>query len=93
VTWYFCRLRDGGCQRTLELEVSAEAGTVVASVRAYDDQGRGGAVEGATVTAGAVTGLTDATGEARLAVGAGSHRVVAERAGTIRSFAERVEVP
>ena len=26
VTWFYCRLRAGGCQRTLELRLSAEPG-------------------------------------------------------------------
>jgi hypothetical protein len=93
VTWFYCRLRDGGCQRTLELTWQAEPGTLVATVRGYDDQARGMPVEGATVRAGGVSALTDPTGEARLQLPAGSYRAVAEKAGLVRSFAERVEVP
>jgi hypothetical protein len=93
VTWFYCRLRHGGCQRTLELTWRAEPGTLVASVRGYDDQGRGVAVEGATVKVGGAEALTDASGEARIALPAGRYRAVAEKPGLVRSFTERVEVP
>jgi hypothetical protein len=93
VTWFYCRLRDGGCQRTLELSWRAEPGTLVATVRGYDDDARGVPVEGATVRAGGTEALTDAAGEARLTLPAGRYRAVAEKPGLVRSFAERVEVP
>ena len=93
VTWFYCRLREGGCQRTLALSASAESGTVDVTVRGYDDEGRGEPVEGATVRAGDVTALTAADGSARLALPAGSHRLVAEKDGLIRSFPQRVAVP
>ena len=93
VTWFYCRLRNGGCQRTLELTLRTEPGSVAASVRGYDDEGRAVAVPGASVTAGAATAVTDAGGEARLTLAEGRHVVVAEKPGTIRSFAERVAVP
>jgi len=93
VTWFYCRLRRGGCQRTLELSLRTEPETVVASVLGYDDEGRGVAVAGASVTAGNASALTDAGGEARLSVGSGRHLVVAKREGMIRSFGEPVKVP
>jgi hypothetical protein len=93
VTWFYCRLREGGCQRTLELSWRAEPGTLVAIVRGYDDDARGMPVQGATVRAGGAEALTDATGEARLVLPAGRYRAVAEKAGLVRSFTERVEVP
>jgi hypothetical protein len=93
VTWFYCRMRDGGCQRTLVLSLRAEPGTVLASVRGYDDEGRGGAVAGASVRAGGASALTDAAGEARLSPTVGRPLVVAEKEGMIRSFAERVELP
>jgi hypothetical protein len=94
VTWYYCRLRAGGCQRTLGVRASAEPGGLVATVRAYDDEGRGMAVQGATVSAaGGASAVTGADGRARLALPPGAHRVVASKAGLVRSFAERVEVP
>jgi hypothetical protein len=93
VTWFYCRLRGGGCQRTLELEASAEPGGVTVTVRGYDDEGKGVPVPGATVSAGAVSGVTAADGVVRLALPAGRHRLVAEKEGLVRSFAERVMVP
>lgn len=93
VTWFYCRLRKGGCQRTLALALSSEQGALVARVRGYDDEGQGVAVAGATVTADGFSALTDSGGEARLDLPSGSHRVVATKAGAIRSFAERVELP
>jgi hypothetical protein len=93
VTWFYCRLREGGCQRTLAFSASAEPGAVDVTVRGYDDEGRGVPVEGATVRAGDVTALTAADGSARLALPSGGHRLVAEKDGLIRSFAERVAVP
>ena len=93
VTWFYCRLREGGCQRTLELTWRAEPGTLVATVRAYDDDARGVPVEGATVRAGDAEALTDAAGMASLALPPGRYRAVAEKPGLVRSFAERVEVP
>jgi hypothetical protein len=93
VTWFYCRLRDGGCQRTLELKLRTEDDTLVATVRGYDDQGKGVAVEGATVSAGTEAAQTDARGVARLTLPAGRYTAVATKAGLVRSFAERVEVP
>jgi hypothetical protein len=93
VTWFYCRLRGGGCQRTLEVRASAEPGGLVATVRGYDDEGRGVAVEGATVSAGGASAETGPDGSARLALTAGAYRVVASKPGLVRSFAERVEVP
>jgi hypothetical protein len=93
VTWFYCRLRAGGCQRTLELTPRGEPGALVATVRGYDDEGRGVPVEGATVTAGGASAVTGANGEARLALPPGSYLAVAENPGMVRSFPERVEVP
>jgi hypothetical protein len=93
VTWFYCRLREGGCQRTLALEARAEPGALTVTVRGYDDEGRGVPVEGATVSAGTVTAVSGADGGARLALPAGRHRLLAEKAGLVRSFSERVTVP
>ena len=93
VTWFFCRLLGGGCQRTLELRLDPEPGGFVATVRGYDDEGRGVAIEGATVRAGSATAVTAADGRVRLAASPGAHRVTATKDGLVRSFAERVEVP
>ena len=71
----------------------AEPGAVDATVRAYDDEGRGEPVEGATVDAGPATARTGPDGRAHLTLPRGRYRAVATKAGLIRSFAERVEVP
>jgi hypothetical protein len=92
VTWFYC-LRAGDCQRTLEVRATVASGEVTATVRGYDDAGDGVPVEGATVTAGGVTGLTAADGRVQLALPSGTHRLVAQKDGLVRSFAERVEVP
>jgi hypothetical protein len=91
ITWFYC-LRAGACQSTLELRVRAEPGGAVATVRAYDDDGRGRPVEGATVSAGAAGATTGGDGRARLVLSAGRYRVHAEKAGLVRSFDERVAV-
>jgi len=93
VTWFYCRMRDGGCQRALELKLTTLPGTLIATVRGYDDQGKGVAVEGAAVAAGGASAQTDATGVARLTLPAGRYTAVASKAGLVRSFAERAEVP
>jgi hypothetical protein len=93
VTWFYCRLRGGGCQRTLEVAARGVAGGVNATVRAYDDGGREVAVEGATVTSAGVSGVTAGDGSVRLALPSGTHSVIAEKDGLVRSFAEKVAVP
>ena len=64
------------------------------TVRGYDDSGRGIAVPGATVRFGDSVATTGDDGTAVLTApaGAGRHRLVAERPGMVRSFAERVAV-
>jgi hypothetical protein len=93
VTWFYCRMRDGGCQRTLELKLHTRPGELTATVRAYDDDGKGVPASGATVSAGGETATTDASGVARLALPAGTYTAVAAKPGQVRSFAERAEVP
>jgi hypothetical protein len=92
VTWFYC-LRAAECQRTLEVRVTPMAGGIVATVRGYDDAGDGVPIEGASVSAGGVSGLTTADGRVQVALSSGTHRVVARKEGMVRSFTERVEVP
>ena len=92
VTWFYC-MRAGDCQRTLEVRAAPSSGGVLATVRGYDDAGDGVPVEGASVSAGGVTGLTGADGRVQLALPSGRHRLVARKDGLVRSFTERVEVP
>jgi len=90
--WFYCRAqRTGGCQRTLEAtpdRTSAAPGeTVRVTVRGYDDQGRGIAVPGATVTLGAATVTTDAAGVAQVVVpSAGRLSLGASRTGMVAAF-------
>jgi hypothetical protein len=92
LTWFYC-VRAADCQRTLELRAKPTTGGIVATVRGYDDAGDGVPVEGASVSAGGVTGLTAADGRVQLALAPGTHRLVARKDGLVRSFTERVEVP
>jgi hypothetical protein len=86
-------MKSGGCQRTLALKLRVTAGTLTATVKGYDDQGHAVAVPEATVTAGKITAVTGGNGTATLDLPAGRYGVTAAKAGLIRSFAERVEVP
>jgi hypothetical protein len=93
VTWFYCVFEAGGCQRTLGLRARDDGGgTVSVRVKAYDDEGRGRRLEGATVRSGAVTATTEADGVATLSLPPGTHRLQAEKRGHIRSFTERVAV-
>jgi hypothetical protein len=91
ITWFYC-VRAGDCQRTLAVRATAVSGGVLATVRGYNDAGEGVPVEGASVTASGVTGVTAGDGTVELAVPPGTHRVVARKDGLVRSFTERVEV-
>ena len=90
--WFYCRAqRAGGCQRTLEATpdrtAAAPGETVRVTVRGYDDQGRGVAVPGATVTLGSATATTDAAGVAQVAVPASGRLALnATRAGMVPAF-------
>ncbi len=92
VTWFYC-LRAADCQRTLEVRATPMAGGIAATVRGFDDVGDGVPIEGATVTASGVTGLTAEDGRVQIALPPGTHRLVARKDGLVRSFTERVEVP
>lgn len=92
VLWFWCRHGRRGCQRTLEVRLTrgnaAPGAAVAATVRGYDDRGRGVPVRGALVVAGPVRARTDARGRARLQAPrrAGRHRVRALAAGMVKSF-------
>ena len=93
ITWFYCVFDAGGCQRTLGVRVRDEgAGTVSVRVTAFDDEGRGERLEGATVHAGDSTAETDANGMATLTLAPGTYRFYAEKRGHIRSFAKKVRV-
>jgi hypothetical protein len=92
ITWFYCRLVQGGCQRSLELKAAPEPGGVAVTVRGHDDEGRGVRVAGATVRLGSVEQVTDTAGVARFAVDPGTYSAFAEKAGLVRSYTERVVV-
>ena len=93
VTWFYCRLVQQSCQRTLGVKVTSTApGQVNVSVRASNDQGKSILGSGAAVHVGDQTVTADENGSATLSVPPGVYRVWAERDGDIRSFAERIEV-
>jgi hypothetical protein len=96
VTWFWCEQDDtGGCQRTLEVQpdrtAAAPGETLRVRVRGYDDQGRGVAVEGATVRLGSATAVTGPDGVALLTVIDGE-RLEAFKAGLVRAFPREVAV-
>jgi hypothetical protein len=96
VTWFWCEQDDSGsCQRTLEVKpdrtAAAPGEALTVTVRGYDDQGRGIAVEGATVTLGSASAVTDAAGTAVLTV-AESGELEATREGFVRAFPVDVTV-
>jgi hypothetical protein len=92
ITWFYCRLLAGGCQRSLELRAASAPGGVAVTVRGFDDEGRGVRVAGATVRLGPAEQVTDASGVARFAVDPGTYPAFAEKPGLVRSHTERVVV-
>ena len=93
ITWFYCVFEPGGCQRTLGLRVRDEGdGVVSARVTAYDDEGRGERLQGATVRSGDSSAKTDANGVATLSLPAGTHKLYADKRGYVRSFSDRVRV-
>ena len=93
VSWFYCRIRNASCQRTLGVRAGAGDGTITATVRGYDDDGKSVPVAGATVTAGRAEAVTDDRGVATLAASPGTYPVRAEKSGLVPSFRERVTVP
>ena len=98
VTWFWCELGAGGCQRTLEVRpartTAAPGESLRVKVRAFDDFGRGVAVRGAAVRLGSATAVTGAGGSAVLRVGPRTGRLglTAQKRGTVRAFPVRVRV-
>jgi hypothetical protein len=92
VLWFYCHMHGSSCQRTLAFgKVRTQPGGAVrASVRAYDDRGRGIPAAGVTVQVGSASATTDANGVARVAAGAGSHSMYADGGGYVRSFSRKV---
>jgi len=96
VTWFWC-VEASACQRTLEVRperTSAAPGeTLRATVRGYDDLGKGVPVEGATVRLGSATAVTGSDGVAALIVpAAGRLELEAEHDGMVPAFPAEVRV-
>jgi len=97
VLWFYCRMGAHGCQRTLELTVpgAAAAGAqLTATVRGYDDNGRGVAIADATVALAGATTQTGAGGAATLTAPAAPGRYVAAASapGLVAAFPVEVTV-
>jgi Domain of unknown function (DUF4430) len=96
VLWFYCVFDDSArsCQRSLRVtpDAGAKAGqSLRVRVRAYDNAGRSAPVQGATVTLGATSAVTDAAGMARvLPPAAGRLVLVAAKPGLVRSFSATV---
>jgi hypothetical protein len=97
--WFWCVLGAGGsCQRTLEAlparDAAAPGEALAVTVRGYDDNGRGVAVEGATVRLGTASAVTDAAGRATLTVpaAAGPVPLEAEKPGLVRALPREVTI-
>jgi hypothetical protein len=92
VTWFYCRLEAGGCQRSLAVRARREGDELVVKVTGYDDEGRGVPEPAASVFVDGTEHITDAAGVSRFPVAPGTVRVFARKDGRVRSFAERVVV-
>jgi hypothetical protein len=93
LVWFYGVFRNGSFQRSLELQASdAGGGVVTVQVTGYDDAGEGAPVDGAKVSTDGASTTTGPDGSARLQLPAGRHVLRATKAGTIRSFDQRVIV-
>jgi len=99
VLWFYCLFDVGAssCQRTLALRPSARKGRAGGQlrvlVRGYDNDGRARPEEGATVTLGPTSAVTNADGDALLTLPAsGSYRLEASKPGTVPGFPVSVRV-
>ena len=94
LTWFYCRMKAKGCQRTLAITKveTPGGGEVRVSVRAYDDHGKGRAAAGATVHVGSATAKADSKGVATLTAAPGRVAAHATGKGVVRSFREQIEV-
>jgi hypothetical protein len=93
ITWFYCHMGSGGCQRTLAFTAKAlGGGQVRVTVHAYDDNGKGRAARAATVHVGGAMATTDSHGAATLTVAPGKRKVYAQSKGLVRSFTEQIVV-
>ena len=93
ITWFYCRLRRGGCQRTLDVRAAPTPGLLTVYVNSYDDRGRATPVAGALVKGIANEPTpTGPDGVARFPLGRGEYRLWATHPGAVRSHTETVVV-
>jgi hypothetical protein len=99
VLWFYCLfdVRASSCQRSLSLRTSSRSGrsggSLRVSVRGFDNDARGRAEAGVTVSLGPASALTDADGDAVLTLPAsGRYRLAAAKPGTIPAFPISVRV-
>ena len=99
VLWYWCELSAAErCPPTLEIGLDADrvapGGAVQATVRAYDDDGHGAPVAGATATLGDATATSGADGAATLVAptAPGAYDVTGTAPGDVSGFPARLEV-
>jgi hypothetical protein len=93
VTWYYASLQGQNGPRTLTLAVTAGTGSAIATVRSYDDEGRGRPEPGVTVQPVGSAGVTtSAAGTAVVPVAAGRRSFTATKPGLIRSFPVRATI-
>ena len=92
ISWFYCRMSAGSCQRTLVLSAAPAPndGATIARVRGYDDEGHGVPVAGATVSGGGRIAVTGESGRVRLALPRGRRLLRASKPGLVPSFSERV---
>ena len=98
VLWFWCNAVAGGCQRTLDVRVSAPSvrrgERVGVTITGYDNEGRGSPAVGAVATLGYDFASAGPRGEATLIAPAvpGRYSLSASRAGLVPSFAETIVV-
>ena len=94
ITWFYCRLRRGGCQRTLDARPVPTPGLLTVYVSSYDDRGRATPAAGALVNGIASEPTpTGPDGVARFPLRDGEYRLWATHAGQVRSHTETAVVP
>jgi hypothetical protein len=99
VLWFWCVASATGCQRTLDIALSAHGpvsagSSVTVTVAGYDNEGRGTPVAGATVTLDATRVTTGAAGRVTLPAPfvPGHYTVSASKPGLVPSFAQSLAV-
>jgi hypothetical protein len=99
VLWFWCTMTaSGDCQRTLVIATTssrvAPGARVTVTVSGDDNEGRGVAVRGASVSLGGARAVTDARGQAVLSAprAAGSASITAQAPGLVPAFPQAVDV-